>query len=989
MNLELKTLIETAASHVANGQWQDASRIYASLAELIPQEPDVHHLHGLVLKEQHKWQSALQQIDRAISIQPDQTDFRRSRGDVLEDMGAMEAARKTYQQVLAIDPGDHHAMINLGNILYRQNQPEQALEWYQRTLALDPENTCAMNNIGKIAHDSGHLELALEWYGKALCREPDYAEARFNRAVGLLAMGDYAEGWKEYEWRFRRKTADRVYPHRIDSRRWNGSSFIGQRLLVHCEQGMGDIIQFCRYLPEVKALGGELTVEVHAPLVPLLCQMPEIDHVVAFDPEQPPSGKYELYLPMLSLPFLFQTTLDTIPAHVPYIQPSPAAISRWKTDAVAGEALCVGMVWSGSATDPNRDCPFPLFQELLTVPGIRFFSLQKKPAGPDAERLRPQVGLSHWGDRLNDFDETAAAIHCLDLIVSVDTATAHLAGAMGKPVWILLPFSSDWRWLGGRQDSPWYPTARLFRQPEAGDWQSVIRQVKSELSKTSQARRFRSADNRRQAEELFNRGAAHHHDYHLKQAISCYLEALSLAPDLEAAYRNLGLAFYQTNDLNKAAECYRRSLEIRPDAVVMLLSLGAIYAQVGRHSEAEALYRNALNVDPDNASVHFNLGNLYLETGHLESAAAQYHMILDKDSEHPQALCNLGRTRHRQGDPEQALRLYERALKVNPDQPIVHVNRAAALLLQGKWQEGWEEYEWRLKGEKPHCVYPHRLTGRRWTGEPFAGKTLLIHGEQGFGDAIQFVRFLPMVKALGGRVILETHASLINLFATLDSIDQCIALSAQHPPQVQYDLYIPLCSLARQFNIYQGNIPATVPYLHAEDKKAMRWRSRLPARGLNVGITWAGSDTYPERSCALQDFIPLGRLQGINWIGLQKGPATSQVDKNLSRTGPAITNWGEEFQDFSDTAAAIANLDLVISIDTAVAHLAGALGKPVWLLLPKVADWRWLITGKRSPWYPTMHLFRQKQSACWETAMIDVLRQMQTMTSTTHGRPSK
>jgi tetratricopeptide (TPR) repeat protein len=620
-----------------------------------------------------------------------------------------------------------------------------------------------------------------------------------------------------------------------------------------------------------------------------------------------------------------------------------------------------------------------LIQELIKVPDIRFVSLQKNPAGADAEMLRclDEDDLTHLGDRLADFNETAAAIENLDLVISIDTAVAHLAGAMGKPVWIMLPYSSDWRWLLRRTDSPWYPTARLFRQTVAGDWRSVIAHVKSDLSKTSLARRRTAIDNHQQAQDLFDRAAAYQRNSQLEQAIACYNEVLSLAPDLDVAYRNMGLAYYQAGDLNSAAKSYRRSLAIRPDSVDMLLSLGAVCVQMGRLNEAETQYGNALKLDPDNESVHFNLGNLYLKTGRLESAAEQYRMILDKNPDHTKSLCNLGRTLHRQGYPEQALRQYERALNVAPDQPKVHVNRAVALLMQGKWQEGWEAYEWRLKGEKSQSVYPHQLKGRRWTGGPFAGQTLLIHGEQGFGDAIQFVRFLPMVKALGGRVILETHASLIKLFSTLDSVDQFVALSTQHPPHVNYDLFVPLCSLARQFSISPGNMPATAPYLYAENDKTIQWQSRLPSEGFNVGIVWAGSNTYPERSCTLQDFTPLGRLQGINWIGLQKGPASSQADEIMSKKGLAVTNWGEHFHDFSDTAAAIANLDLVISIDTSVAHLAGAMGKPVWLLLPNVADWRWLISGEHSPWYPSMRLYRQNRNAGWEAVIMDVVQQLQ------------
>ncbi len=1013
---DLKILVEAAEAFIAGGQWQAAANAYARLGELYPLEPDVHHLHGLVLMAQQHWQAALRQIDRAIAIRPDRSAYYRSRGDVLISMGALEAAQKTYGLALEFDPRDIHAMINLGNTLIRQDQPKKALQWYQQAMAIDPSNTQAMNNIGKTMQDQGQLEPALAWYAKALTREPNYAEARFNRAVAMLAMGDYANGWAEYEWRFKRKAARRVYPHKIKSRQWDGSVYTGKHLLVHCEQGMGDVIQFCRYLPQVKALGGLLSVEVHWPLVPLLREMHAIDRVLPFDAQRPPSGEYDLHLPLLSLPRLFQTTLDTIPAQVPYLHASPSMASRWGAHIEATKALRVGLVWSGSATDPRRDCPFELMQGLMTVPGTHFFSLQKGLSQDETGKIRRIAALTHWGNRLDDFSHTAAAVENLDLIISVDTATAHLAGAMGKPVWILLPYGADWRWLADRENSPWYPTARLFRQRRKGDWGAVVQTVRSALAETASARKVSHANEKKTtgpaspvqpdisvhrncgdqymadgryedainayhqaiieqpgcAENLFYLGCAYHRSNQLERAILYYEKTLTIDNRLDAAHRNMGLAFYQAGDLDRAAVCYLRSLQLRPDSVDMLISLGAIYAQTGHRPEAEICYRKALHVDPSHESARYNLGNLYLGIGDLKSAAAQYRLFLAKNPQHTKALCNLGRTQHRMGNLDEALRMYDRALSLKPNQPVVHLNRGVALLLKGQWEEGWKEYEWRLKCDDRQRIYPHRLSGSRWTGETFSGKTLLVHGEQGLGDAIQFARFLPMVKALGGRVVLETHACLMRLFDTLDGVDQCIELSSQRPPQISYDLYIPLCSLAGLFGVTPFKPEPAQPYLHAEPEKSIQWRSRLPSGGYHVGIVWAGSDTYPERSCSLKDFSLLSQLQGIHWIGLQKGPAAMQADKTHCPPEFEIANWGEDFKDFSDTAAAVANLDLVISIDTSVAHLAGAMGKPVWLLLPKVPDWRWLLQGTGTPWYPTMRLFRQEQSGDWRAMVQEI-----------------
>jgi len=294
------------------------------------------------------------------------------------------------------------------------------------------------------------------------------------------------------------------------------------------------------------------------------------------------------------------------------------------------------------------------------------------------------------------------------------------------------------------------------------------------------------------------------------------------------------------------------------------------------------------------------------------------------------------------------------------------------LLLRGRWSEGWRDYEWRFQCNNRLQIYPHQLQGPRWQGEPFNGQTLLVHGEQGLGDALQFVRFLPWVKRLGGRVLFETHKSLLSLFKKAAGIDALLELSPQRPPAQHYDLQIPLCSLPGLLNMTPDSLQYTRPYLSASEDKVKQWRTRLPLKGMNVGLVWSGSNTYPERSCRLRDLARLGQVKGINWISLQKGLGADQMNEPKMPAGLKLSNWGIEFEDFSDTAAAIANLDLIISIDTSVAHLAGALGKPTWLLLPYIPDWRWLLRRSDTTWYPSMRLFRQKQSGDWRSVVQEV-----------------
>jgi tetratricopeptide (TPR) repeat protein len=962
--MELKTLTQRAENFLACGQWSEAAAIYSRLAELMPRQPDIHHVHGLVLMQQKLWEKALQQFDRAIALNPHSAVYHRSRGNALQHAGDPQGAAEAFKQAIFLDPRDSSAMIDLGNALYAQGGSAQALQWYQNAAELDPGDPMALNNIGKLLHDQGQMNQALQYYDKSLAIEPEYAEARFNRSVLLLARGEYADGWGEYEWRFRRKSAHQVYPRNYQVDPWNGSSYAGKRLLVHCEQGMGDMIQFCRYLPQVKALGGALIVEAHAPLLSLLSGMTAADQVVPFNVHRQPAVHFDLFAPLLSLPRLFRTTLNNIPNQVPYLHADPHRAAKWSDISRHAKGLRIGLVWYGSTVDLSRACPIEQIEALFSVTDAHFFSLQKGLAEQSVARISKFANVTHWGDRLNDFGDTAAAIEGLDLIISVDTATAHLAGALGKPVWVLLPAVADWRWLLDREDSPWYPTARLFRQQAANDWPTLMDRVCTALKQLSAT------------QSTFERGRLYHTENRLDEAIRAYSETIALTPDIEPAHRNLALAHFQKGDPHKAAAGYHRCLELNPGSVEVLTNLGAAYQHMRQPAQAEACYAKALEIDPQYVPAIYNQGNILLDRGDLESAAAQYRRALTFDPGHISSLCNLGRALHRSGLFDAAMDCYDKALKIDPNHPETRLNRSVAFLLQGRWEEGWPEYEWRFQCHNRSRIYPHQPTGPRWQGEPFPGKTLLVHGEQGLGDSLQFVRFLPWVKRLGGCLLFETHKSLHPLLQGTAGIDALLELSSQKAPAQPYDLHIPLCSLPGLFNLTPNNLPHPGCYLSAPENKVKQWRKKLPSDGFNVGIVWSGSDTYPERSCRLRDLTPLGQIDGIHWIGLQKGPGADQMNDSHLPADWNLTNWGKELEDFSDTAAAIAGLDLVISIDTSVAHLAGALGKPTWLLLPYVPDWRWLLLRFDTPWYPTMRLFRQKEPGNWCTVVMEICEKL-------------
>jgi hypothetical protein len=294
-------------------------------------------------------------------------------------------------------------------------------------------------------------------------------------------MGDYERGWESYEWRFKRPGAANVYPHRLTTPRWQGDRYQKRRLLVHCEQGMGDMLQFARYLPLVKQRGGTLLLEAHKPLVPLFKVQPWVDDVITFNEKQPPAIAHDLHIPLLSLPNVFRTKAHTIPHAIPYIETNGQSPNHWK-QYIKHDHLNIGLVWASSDINPKRNLPLENCRAWFQNPRLHFVCLQKGNASQQIVPMQSHASaISVLGQRLNNFLDTACVMHHLDLIISVDTAPLHLAGGMGRPMWALLPFNADWRWPTDEGISLWYPHAEIYRQSSPGHWDDVIAAIADRL----------------------------------------------------------------------------------------------------------------------------------------------------------------------------------------------------------------------------------------------------------------------------------------------------------------------------------------------------------------------------------------------------------------------------------------------------------------------------------------------------------------------------
>jgi len=459
----------------------EAAETFKRVLSNRPHDLDALYDLGNALQLLGKPQEALASYTEVLARKPDRLDAVNNSGVVLQKLERFEEALARFEKALAITPNFAEAHSNRGNVLLRLGRPEEALDAYDRALAIKPKFATARNNRATALVALNRHQQAINDFNLALASNPGLAEVEFNRSLALIALGDFREGWRGFESRWGQEHwagKRRNFPQPL----WLGEQPIaGKTILVHNEQGYGDAIQFARYAPLVAAQGARVILEVHPPLKALMSTIANVAHVVATD--EPLPG-FDIHCPLMSLPLAFATEVATIPAAIPYIFPPAERSQKWRNRLPQGDARKIGIVWAGSAAhrnNHNRSIPLRAFSRILSMPDLQFVCLQKDMSGADLEMLPGLGRVELFADEIADFADTAAIIAMLDLVVCVDTSVAHLAGALGRPVWVLLPFSADYRWLLDREDSPWYPSARLLRQPRIGDWDSVLERVRQEL----------------------------------------------------------------------------------------------------------------------------------------------------------------------------------------------------------------------------------------------------------------------------------------------------------------------------------------------------------------------------------------------------------------------------------------------------------------------------------------------------------------------------
>ncbi len=969
-NVELLTLVGLLAYR--RGDLEEALQAFSRAAFLQPESAELRNNVGVAYQDLNCHDSAALHFREALSLREEYPEARCNLATALLHLGEAEEAIRNYCDAIAAAPGYADAYHLLGNALRRQGEWEGAVQCYQKALELDPGNLKTLVNLGGSLFTLNRFEEAIAAQRRALLIDPDHVDAHWNLALLLLTTGNYREGFREYQWRLKDPAAG--FPESCAGKKpWDGSALCGRTLLLRCEQGFGDTIQFFRYAQWLSRRGERVALECRRELLPLLAiQEPALTCFAAGDPPPP----FDCFAYLMSLPHLLGTCVETIPPQEPPLRADPERAACWR-DWIPGGSTKVGVVWAGSAgyrNDRYRSLPARALASLAGLPGVRLYNLQLPAAADDLAAIGEICDLT---GRIRDFSDTAALIEELDLVVSVDTAVAHLAAAMGKPVWLLLPFSCEWRWLSGRSDSPWYPSVAIYRQPSFGDWEGVIAAVAADLAAwpaRAQAEAPRSpapaplkaAPGGEDPNLEFRRANALRAEGDLAGAVALYRCLLERLPACAEIHNNLGLALQDQGLDPEAERSFRRALELKPELADAQNNLGTLLVARGEHDEALPFFERALKLRGDYLPAHVNLGSCLQVLEEPERAVELYRRAIALEPGFFEARINLGTAYQDLMQPEKAIETYRELLELAPEHPEAHWNLALSLLSVGDFKRGWEEYEWRLaSGESTLSPLPY------WRGEELSGRSILVECEQGLGDTLQFVRYLPLLAERGAEVLLKCqHAGLKPLLERVPGV-ATVVVPGEEPPRCSFR--VKLLSLPHLFGTTLEAMPEWHPYLLADPRRGALWELLLDqGSDLKVGLVWRGGPLPRNRACPFGEFAPLGDLQGVGWFSLQLGEAPDCSVLEAADLAPQI-------QDFGDSAAILSGLDLLLTVDTAAAHLAGGMGVPVWLLLPFSCDWRWMSGRENSPWYPTLRIFRQGRPGDWPGVMGRVREALEEM----------
>ena len=1015
-------LYKTAHTFYLGNKHVDAKKIYIELLALDANHASALADLGTLYIQTKSLVEAELHLKKSLEINPNQAFVLNNLGTIYSYANNTVEANAYYERAIALAPNYADALNNLGSSYYGLRQYHNAIPHFRRVVAINPNNFDAQYHLALCLVATQQFDNAETHFNAALRLtaalrlahelKAKLALLKFNLGLMKLLLGDFEAGLPLYEWRWLCDDTKKT-PIKFSQPLWLGAENIaGKTILLHPEQGYGDYIQFCRYAYNLQKLGAKVILQVPKPLLPLI---QTLSNKFTYIVEGETLPGFDLHCPIASLPLVFKTRLETIPAVSRYLKVPKNKKQYWQNKLGKKTLPRIGIAWSGSKNHQNdwkRSLPVHLLINLLRF-NAEFHIIQKDINVKDKNILKInnvfQKVIIHQDD-LHDFSDTAALIDAMDLIISVDTSVAHVAAALGKPVWLLISYLPDFRWLLNRDDSPWYPTIKLYRQTVINDWKEIVLQLNNELTqwlikpkvltkpkvnpvnhksaKVISQPAIKALVSEKGDKVQLQKAIDLHLAGEAEKAEALYKSYLIKYPNDIGASNMLGTLLLQAGRLAEAETLIQHLLLIAPKNSFALCSLAIIYSDTNRKLEAITLCEQAVAINPNFTEAHNNLGTNLAHLEQNERAVKPLKRAIELKPDFTDAHFNLGLVYYRLKQFDLAENEFNIVIQQQPEHAGVYYNLSLLKLLQGEFETGLPLYESRWKDKQANLQIKN-FKEPIWLGvENIQGKTILLHAEQGQGDFIQFCRYALEVEKLGASVILEVPAILFELAKTLSTNFTCVI---KDTPLPAFDLHCPLLSLPLAFKTRLDSVPAKVPYFKVPENKKLLWQNKLGDNKLRdnkpiksrlpqIGIVWSGTTLHlndHNRSISLSQLGSLFNLNAEFHVLQKEVRASDEGALKLLQTFNHVKVHQYDLHDFVDTAALISEMDLVISVDTSVAHLAGALAAPVWVLLSYIPDFRWLLEREDSPWYPTARLFRQGKQGDWAEVIERVIQALE------------
>ncbi|HPN38012.1 MAG TPA: glycosyltransferase family 9 protein, partial [Melioribacteraceae bacterium] len=974
-------------------------------------------------------------------------------------------AEEYYKKALILSPNNIDILLNFGVLNHVMGKFEEAAELFILIIKQEPNHLSALNNLANTYLDLMDFESAKEIYRTIFTLYPEAALEHFNYGLALLLNENLLEGFKHYEYRLK---LDQYSREIINRNRWQGEDLLNKTILVYGEQGIGDIIMFSRFFTNLKnRYNCKIIFECRIEIINLIkLNFPFIKFIERGESLE--NFNFDYYCSLLSLPlFLNIKTINEI-NNEPYLIANKDLESKWSEVLTSSDFIKIGFVWKGNPypiEHRKRHTDLKYFINLSKLNNVKLFSLQ---FGENCKEILEENGITELA---YNFDETAAIIKNLDLVITVDTSIAHLSAALGVKTWILLTKVPDWRWGLNKNKSYWYNTVKLFRQNNFNNWSDVFDDITKELKELT----HNKIESELSLTELKNKAFELLESNNFNESIIIYKHIIANFNNDFESYIWLGLAEYNIGNYLNAINrfgfvidnlitlpeeifnyyclCYLNSGKYKEGIEVIINfrdkyknsceiinTLGLLNLAINKKEDALKLFESALNIDSKFIPAAVNIantffdnkdftkaitfsekyliensevlelykivGNSYLSLNNPFKAIKYYKFVAPKINDHKlfnnygialqrvhnyhlaffylnKAIelskdnfgywANLGNNYSLTHNFKMAFECYYEGLKYSPNNNSLISMIGLNKLLTENFEEGWKLFEYSLTQTVPFVNIPNC---KEYNNEELLGKTILVYSEHGLGDTLQFIRYLPLLKQKGCDIIFEIQKELKPLLFYTSGYYKPIIKGEYDLHSIKADYYISLLKLPRLLCTNIANIPKLAHIISVDKLLVEKYKSLLINNKKKVGLVWAGNPEHPNdhnRSLPFNYLKILFNNKNCHYYLLQQSEFQLPEDFNEFTN---LTNLRNELTSLKNTVAIILNLDLIITVDTMIAHLSAALNKPTFLLLPYLPDWRWLLNRDNSIWYDSIKIFRQINPGDWSYPLEQVFRSL-------------